>query len=306
MPETSSVKIPLDVISKYNALVSESLGSSSVYIRAKETVQELTADGSLDDVQKAAIIGDVIGKAVGSITNASMSTALEWAKYEKDLSLKKLEMDQQLLIMTQDRLLKEAQVAQVDSQTRLALVESRRMFGTGTFDGSSGALLSLSEAGKVWNDMQLVLQQTTNAGEEETLLKSKIEESKVAIHKVVADTYRNFGNYTFTLAASGGISNVNREDIGESTLSDTQQNIAVQQGKGYTYNAWANALTGSASILGTAIASGDFNFSDGSSGDHLLRTVLNCANNLATSSGSDTDADSVPLVSLLPYTGSES
>jgi hypothetical protein len=305
MADTSLVTSTLDVITKYNALVKESLGGDSIYIRAKETLHELVADGSIDETQKATIISDMIGSAISSITNSSMSAALDWSKSEKDLELKKLEMDQQLQILAKEIELKTAQKDQIDSQVRLAKVESKRVFGTGVFDITTGVLLSLANEGKVWTDMEMVLQQTTNAGVEKILLESKIDESKVAIHKVVADTYTNFGSYTFSYSASGnGIENVTKNHLGSHvTLSDTQKDIAIEQGKGYTYNAWANALTGSASILGTAIASGDFDFSSGSSGDFLLRTVLNCANNLQSSSGTATDAIPVNLVPLPTYTG---
>lgn len=298
MTDTSQVTGTVDVVSKYTALVKESLGGDSVYIRAKETVQELVTSGALDDAQKAEVIAGVISGAVNSITSSAMSSALEWAKYEKELALKKLEMDYQLAILTQEVLLKEGQVEQTKTQNRLALIESKRMYGTGTFD-ANGAIISLTEEGKVFNDMKLVVQQTTNAGEEELLLKSKLKESTVAIHKVVADTYTNFGAFTFVYDPTGnGISSVTRLDTNHISLSDTQQEIAVEQGKGYTYNAWANALTGSASILGTAIASGDFDFSAGSSGDILLRTVINCANNLAVSSGLNADATPVNKVNV--------
>jgi hypothetical protein len=298
MPDTSSVTGTLEVIAKYNALVKESLGGDSIYIRAKETLQDLVTDGAIDDAQKAKIISEVLGSAVNSITSSSMSAALDWSKAEKDLELKKLEMDQQLQIMSKEIELKTSQKDQIDSQTRLAKVESKRVFGTATFDVVTGAITALASEGKVWTDMQLVDQQILNATIEETLLGSKVNESQVAIHKVVADTYINYGAYTFTYGAGGvGIASVTQEHSPTHvTLSDTQKDIAIEQGKGYTYNAWANALTGSSSMLGTAIASGDFDFSAGSSGDILLRTVINCANNLAVSDGASLEATPVNKV----------
>jgi len=292
MPNTSTVTPSVDLLSKYSAIVKESLSGDSIYIRAKETVQDLVAEGSIDDSKKAEIISSVIGGIVGSITSSSMSAALDWAKYEKELELKKLELDQQLAILEQDKLLKTAQVDQVKIQTRLAEVESRRMFGVGTFDVNTGALLSLTDEGKVWEDMLLVKQNTINATTEKTLLDSKIDESKVAIHKVVADTYTNFGNYTFSFDVSGnGLNSVTRLDSSK-TLSDTQRDIAVEQGKGYTYNAWANSLTGSASVLGTALAAGSdiFTFGAGTNELALFDNVVQCAKNLKAASSNATGA----------------
>lgn len=288
MTGTSSVTDQLDVISKYNSLVKESVSTDSIYIRAKETVQALVSDGSLDSAQKAEIVSSIVGNAVSSITNSAMSAALEWSKAEKDIALKKLELDQQLLILEQDKILKAAQIVQMNNQTRLAKVESKRMYGTAVFD-TEGNITSLGEEGKVWNDMVLVTQQTANAVIEEDLMKSKIKESQVAIHKVIADTYVNYGSYNFNQTADG-VDSVVKTHGAYVTLSDTQKDIAVEQGKGYTYNAWANALTGSASMLGTALASGDFPMAANDPGGKLLQVIMDCAYSLKVASGSDAEA----------------
>ena len=295
MADTSTVTIDLDVLDKYNALVKESLGGDSVYIRAKETVEALVADGSLDDADKAKVISEVVGGAVNGITNSAMSTALQWSTQEKELALKKLEMDQQLNILVEEIALKQAQVSQIDDQNRIALIESRRMYGIGTFD-VSGNITALTDSGKVWEDMVLVKQNVTNAITEETLIDAKIIESKAASHKIVADAYVNYGAYTYVVSAgSDGLDSVTQTHLpAHVTLSDTQREIAIEQGKGYTYNAWANALTGSASMLGTAIASDYFDFTTNSTGDILLNTVLDCATNLKSASTTDAEATPAP------------
>lgn len=289
MSDTVAVTSTVDVLSKYKSLVSASLGGDSVYIRAKETIDALVADGSVDEAKKAEILSSIIGGVVSSITSSSMSAALDWAKYEKELALKKLEMDLQLHILVTEGNLKTAQVEQVKTQTRASLAETRRMHGVAVFDATTGALLSLDNTGKVFTDMQAILQQTTNAVSENTLLGSKLVESQVAIHKVIADTYVNYGSYTFTQNANG-VSVVTPTHGAFVTLSDTQKDIAVEQGKGYAYNAWANALTGTSSMLGTAIASDLFDFTVGSTGETLLNTVLSCAQGLQKANTTDTDA----------------
>ena len=293
MADTSTVTIDLDVVAKYSTLVKESLSGDSVYIRAKETIEALVQDGAIDEAQKASVISEVIGGAVNGITNSAMGTALQWAMQEKELALKKLEMDQQLEILNKEIALKEAQTDQMDAQNRTAQVESRRMYGIATFDVNNN-LTSLTDAGKVWEDILLTRQKVINTNVEEDLLTAKIVESKAASHKIVADAYVNYGSYTFVVdPGTGGLSSVTQtHGVEHVTLSDTQREIAIEQGKGYTYNAWANALTGSASMLGTAIASDYFDFTGGSTGDTLLNTVLDCANNLK--SASTTADEAVP------------
>lgn len=288
MTDTSQISSTVDVLSKYNSLVEQSLGGDSVYIRAKETMQQLFDDGDITSTDKALAVSTTVTNLVNAITGASMSTALEWAKYERETEFRKLEMDAQLLILDEERQLKAAQVSQVKNQDRLALVESKRMYGTGTF--VNDVLTNLNDEGKVFTDMQLVLQNTSNALVENELLDSKVNESRAAIHKVVADTYVNYGSYTFVQNANGIASVTSTHPGSHVTLSDTQQKIAVEQGKGYTYNAWANSLTGSASMLGTAIASGDFSFNEGSNELRLFDAVVSCAENLKRASSDSSTA----------------
>ena len=37
-------------------------------------------------------------------------------------------------------------------------------------------------------------------------------------------------------------------------MSDLQKQVAAQQAKGYSYNAWSNAATGASGMIGTLIA----------------------------------------------------
>lgn len=282
-----SITTDFDVLEKYESLVSESLDGESVYIRAKETVEALVAEGSLDDAKKAEIISNVVGSIVSSITNSSMSTALAWATSEKEFALRKLEAEIQLDILGNENLLKAAQVDKIRNDIRLAKVESQRMYGVPVFDVNDN-ILSLSDTGKVYGDIQLISAQKDKTDEEILLTQQKSKESYAAVHKIVADTYVNYGNYIYSDLTATGLTTVTRQDAVESgvhvTLSEVQKKIAEEQAKGYTYNAWANALTGSASMLGTAIAAEYADFTDGSTGESLLSIVSATANNLKSAS----------------------
>jgi len=285
---TITVTSALDVASKYDTLIQQSLSGNSAYIRAKETVQELVDSGSLDEAQKAEILSNILGSMVTSITSSSMSAAIQWANTEKEIELKKLELAKQLDILDKDILVKDAQAKQVVNATRLAKVESRRVYGAAVFVGED--ITSIDETGKVVKDIALTVAQTTKAATEDSLLTQKIAESHAAVHKIVADTYVNYGNYSYTGLTSGGISTVTKNHGTFKTLSDTQKDIAIEQAKGYTYNAWANALTGSASMLGTAIAAEYAEFGAAQTGGILLQTVLDTATNLKNATTTTDDA----------------
>jgi hypothetical protein len=249
---TISLTTELDVLNKYTALLKESLGSESVYIRAKETIEDLAKEGDLPDSEKAKMIAEVVGGLSGSLANASMSAALQWASSEKELAFKKIQLEKELDILDSDKELKDVQIEKVKTEDVATQAQMIRTYGTPTVDANN-LVTSLSDSGKVHEDIQLVRANVIKVGKENNVLDSKLKESHVAIHKVVADTYRNYGTYTYSITDQGvtevtGTSN-------NVTLSDLQQVIAEEQSKGYAYNAWANAATSSASFLATALSS---------------------------------------------------
>lgn len=290
---TISITNDFDVLNKYESLVKESLDGGSPYIRAKETLQDLFEQNSISESQKAEVISSVIGQAVNSITTAAMNGAIQWSQLEKDFALRKLETEIQLDILANQRDLAAAQVAQAENATRLAKVESRRMYGVATFDANDN-ILSLDNSGKVWEDMELVKAQELKVDADKLLVEQKVTESQAAVHKIVADTYVNYGNYTYTEPTATGVGTVTPMHGTYKTLSDTQQDIAIEQAKGYVYNAWANALTGSASMLGTAIAAEYAEFGAGQPGGILLDHVLDAAANLKAASTTTDEAVPAP------------
>jgi len=291
---TITVTDILDVEAKYEVLVKQSLSGESAYIRAKETIQELFDNGTITETQRAEVVSNIIGGIANSITTASMSTAIQWASAEKDVALKKLELSKQLDILDKELLLKTAQIEQATNATKLAKVESLRIYGAAVFDGS-GSILSIDNTGKVAKDIELTTAQITKTATEDSLTSQKIAESHAAVHKIVADTYVNYGNFSYTGLGVDGITSIAANHLAtHKTLSDAQKDIAIEQAKGYTYNAWANALTGSASMLGTAIAAEYAEFGPGTSGETLLNTVLATAQNLKAASTTSDEAVPAP------------
>ena len=280
---TISITSELDVADKFAILVAQALSGESAYIRAKETIQELVAEGSIDKAQEATIIAAIISGAVNNINSSCMSTAIAWASAEKDIAFKKLELSKQLTILDLDASIKENQVAEITNKIRLSKVESKRMYGTAVFD-SLGNISSLDNTGKVSKDIELTEAQITKSAKENELVDQKIKESYAAVHKIVSDTYVNYGSFTYSTLTESGITGITSTSGAYKTLSDTQKEIAVEQAKGYTYNAWANALTGSASMLGTAIASDYFDFEPTQPGGRLLEIMLATAENLKDAS----------------------
>lgn len=277
---TVAISSELEVLDKYLALVKESLGSESVYIRTKETLTDLFENSSLTSTERAGILSNVLGTLSNSLTNGAMDTAIKWASAEKDLAMRKLELERQLDILAEERLLKSAQTDKVRSDIEVngasiskiaadvkateynsisTQASTIKLIGTPTV--VSGKVVSVADDGKAYQDIQLVKESVLNAIKERELTNSKLDESKVAIHKVVSDTYTNYGAWSYNID-DNGISNVTPISGQSDAMYQVQKIIAQEQAKGYAYNAWANALTGASSMLGAAIAGGLSDFSE--------------------------------------------
>lgn len=250
---TISLSSDLDVLAKYECIMDTSLGSESVYIRTKETLAALMEDGNLSGKEKAEIISNVLSNMTTTLVSAGLSTALQWAAQEKDIALRKLELAKQLDILDQQKALQQAQVDKTKWESIATQANTIRMLGTPSV--VDGQVVSLADTGKVWQDIKLAEQQEVNLSNEAILINTRVKEVHSNIHKVVADTITNYGSYLYTLNENGMVGAPTKVNNPVVPLSDIQRKVAQEQAKGYAYNAWANAVTASAGMIGTVVAS---------------------------------------------------
>ena len=247
---TILIETDLDVVSKQRQLVDEALGPDSIYIRMKETLLDLLNSGDINSADKAKVIGDTIAKMSASITANVMSVGLQWAESEKQLALKKEEMQYQLDILAQNKLLAQNQVIDSLAGRQLKQAQLRREYGTPTTDGS-GNVIGLGDDGKEYTSILNIQADTANKGIQGQVLTAQKESTYAQTHKLVADTYVNHGVFTWTALGETGLTGVSKVNTGYVTLSDLQKEVSREQAKGYTYNAWSNAASAGASMLGT-------------------------------------------------------
>lgn len=251
---TVNLSKTLDVMQRFTCLMQESVAGESIYIRTKETLDAIFKDNSMNSADKAQVIANVIGGMANSITSAAMATALQWVAKEQELEFEKLRLEKELDVLDQDILLRKAQVEKSYWESIATQAQTIRMYGTPTI--VDGVVLNLSENGKVLWDTRLVEQQRDNLIKEVEILDMRVKESQASLHRTIADTVVNHGAWTYTLNENGLTAPpVRTTPNAVVPLSDIQRIIASEQAKGYSYNAWANAVTASAGMLGTAIAS---------------------------------------------------
>ena len=247
---TILIETDLDVISKQRKLVEEALGPDSIYIRMKETLLDLLDDGSIKGTDKAKVVGETIAQMSASMTANVMSTGLAWAEAEKRLALQKEELEKQLDILIQNKLLAENQVANSLVDRQLKQAQILRNYGTPSKDGDGNVVL-LANEGKEYVTIQNIEADTTNKAIQGEVLIATKEQNWAQTHKLIADTYINHGVFTWTNIGSNGVTGVNKTNTAYVTLSDLQKQVSKEQARGYVYNAWANAASAGASMLGT-------------------------------------------------------
>ena len=253
MAITINTTTDIDVVCKQRALVTEALGPDSAYIKMKNTLEDLLDDGEMKNPDRAKVVAETIANMAVSITNSAMGTGLQWAAQEKELELKKLELQYQLDILDQQRALAENQVADSLAGRQLKQAQRIREYGTATTDADGNVVL-LADNGKVYREELNVVQDTANKTTLNTQIQAQTDEVQARTHRTIADTYVNHGIFTWTDIGANGLSGVVQTATGYTTLSDLQKHTAVEQAKGYTYNAWSNAASSSSGMLGTLIA----------------------------------------------------
>ena len=265
---TILIETDLDVVSKQRLLVEEALGPDSVYIRMKETLIDLMNNGEIKGTDKAKVIGETIAQMSASITANVMNTGLQWAEAEKKLALQKAEMERQLDILEQNKLLIANQVVASLADRQLKQAQLRREYGTPTLD-SNGNVTGLGDDGKEYTSILNIQADTANKALQGSVLVAQKESTYAQTHKIVADTYVNHGVFSWTGLSATGISNVSKTNTGYVTLSDLQKQVSKEQARGYVYNAWSNAASAGASMLGT-LAGAEIESIDSSSWTEMI------------------------------------
>lgn len=251
---TITISTELDVICKYKELLQSSLDVDSIYIKTKETLLDMFDKGYIKDTDISVVLSEVLAQANASVVNSSMSNAVQWAIAEKELALKKLELAKQLDILDFERDLKEAQAVKTRNEDIINQAASLRQNGMPTV--VDGKVISLTDSGVAYEGILLTKEQVLSEGKARELSDAKIKETNAGIHKLVADTFVNYGSYSGYVVTPNGITGIqDTTPSGYKTLSYYQGKIAAEQAKGYAYNAWANAASGLGSTIGVALTS---------------------------------------------------
>lgn len=263
MQALADVNVNLDVMPKFAALMKESVGADSFYVRLKETLDEFLENQAIhSNVDTTALISNVLTSVTNSATATCMQTALQWVSTEKELLLKKFQVAKDLELADEDKALKEAQAEKILYETIAIQAQTWRTYGkTLTEPEDRFKLLAFDLVDpNVGIEKSRLSYENRNLAEQNELLKSQLVESYAGIHKATAETVTNMGRWVYNYTATGlesatmTVGQGGIDGIVE-PLSDSQRTIAKEQAKGYAYNAWANSVSASAGMIGTVLAS---------------------------------------------------
>ena len=248
-----SLNTSMDVISKYKQLVEASANGESLYVRAREVIKALKEDNLITNGDEGAAIAQVVAQLSGSASSQAMSTALAWESAEKELVLKKEELEKKidLLKIETTKAEYDADLAKVTKNA--AEAKMIREYGANIIY-VNGSVATLPDEGRAYEEIKSMKQSTLNAEATNYGIKAQTEQAYASIHKLVADTYVNHGMYSGYTVAENGITGTQKLNTGYVTLSEMNRVVAGEQAKGYVLNAYSNAASSSAGMIGTLVA----------------------------------------------------
>ena len=158
MATTIVLDTSLDVVNKYRELVEEITTEGSLYIKMKETLLDLLDSGDIKGPDKAKVIAETIAQMSASLSGQAMQSALAWTAQEKELYLKKAELEVRLEALANETLKIKQDVEVSEEAKRMAQAKRIREYGIATLD-IDGNVTSLTDAGLVYKQQLLVEKQ---------------------------------------------------------------------------------------------------------------------------------------------------
>lgn len=248
-----SLDTSMDVISKYKQLVEASANGESLYVRAREVIKALKEDNLITNGDEGAAIAQVVAQLSGSASSQAMSTALAWESAEKEFVLKKEELEKKIDLLKLEATKAEYDIGLAKVTKNAAEAKMIREYGANIVY-VNGSVSTLPDEGRAYEEIKSMKQSTLNAEATNYGIKAQTEQAHASIHKLVADTYVNHGMYSGYTVSENGITGTQKLNTGYVTLSEMNRVVAGEQAKGYVLNAYSNAASSSAGMIGTLVA----------------------------------------------------
>ena len=238
---TKVIEGDLDVIPIYKDLMEASTGTNSVYIRTKETLEDMFKNDVIKAPERAAIVSQTLSTIATAITSDAMNAAIKIATENRDgvYALTKLREDTKLTTAQAAKI--EADIEATEKDTNYKIMQGWKVQAELHRDNGvipTSIALTSPLLGDAYDDYGTKV---------ETLNKSKVD-----TYATYANSYRTNGkvNYT-TNTNTGQFDNVSADTYG---LTEAQTNVAIRQEKGFDDNMRQHVVNSSASLAGLLLS----------------------------------------------------
>jgi len=230
----------LDVSVKYSQLMADTLDEDSLYTRAKDTFYTIFKDLQVPEPDRAKMAAEFISQMAVQMSAQAMTTALQWAKEERDgaYALAKVKADTELVLA--NKLKTEEEICLVGKQTELQCANIEATIAD-----------SIRKNGKVTQyDANNPCKPTDleNSG----LLYEQAKQVEAATYQAYADAYRKSGVVQIGVDQSDnitkGLSGPTEKIVGGYTNQQTLN--AERQRQAYEDSKINNLVNGSAVVTG--------------------------------------------------------
>jgi len=227
----------VDIVETYKKLMAASIGEGSVYLKAKETLNDYYATSSgLTDSQRAMMLSQTIADMAKSITAESMQMALKIDTENRDAkyALTKIKEDTRLTTAQVAKVEKDIELADTSKWVSImagwkAQAEVYRDYGIQTWEAT--------ETTKILPETAY----TDYGTKVETLKKAKVD-----TYATYANAYRQNGVITYTTNIDGSFASVTADTDG---LTYWQKEVAKRQKQGFNDNQRQHVVNSSASMI---------------------------------------------------------
>jgi len=253
---TKELVAPLDVTTPFKELMQAAVGKDSIYIRAKETMNEFLANSNLSDAEKATQLSQMLVSIGSSITDNAMSHAVQIAKDNRDApySLAKVRADTQLINAQHEKVLEDTKLitsnkTKVDIDTKATTVSMWKMQADMyTKNGIDTSGLSIT------NPILTAAPVYPLADD-----KVKAEGAKAATYSKLASTRMQDGNVTVSKDSNGDIVSITPTTGKTESLTGSQINVAIRQEKAFDDNMRQHAANSSSTMIGMLLSTENSN-----------------------------------------------
>ncbi len=207
------VPADLDIVPEFKKIMSASVGEDSLYITAKDSLEEFMNGTTMTAVEKSNLLADMLGNMSVSITNSSMSAALDIGKNDRTISYELTKSrEDTLTVMEQrdkiaaDNLKVGAEVDNIDNDREFKVIQGwktqsdiYREGGVNTFNLSPNTVI-IPES--TFTDEGLQYNQVLAMQEDVEIKKAQVTNEVVKGWQTQAKTYRETGLKVFDLLPS--------------------------------------------------------------------------------------------------------